>query len=126
MNKQVAELQRQQDELLNLRLLKEIGTDQFAKKSSELRDRENQITIEIESLGRNRHENADLAIRAFELSQDLIAKWNRADFEAKRRLLEILCLNLTLTDANIYPEWRKPFDMLAEGLLLEKCRAGGI
>jgi hypothetical protein len=78
--------------------------------------------LEIEVQTRDRHENADLAVKAFELSQNLVAKWDRADFDAKRRFLEIICLNLSLDGATLCPEWRKPFDLLAEGLPLEKSR----
>lgn len=125
-NKQLAEVRGQQDELLNLRLLKEIEADLFARKSRELRERESRLTLEVEAQTRGRHENADLAVKAFELSQDLVAKWDRADFDAKRRLLEIVCLNLTLVDATLCPEWRKPFDLVVEGLSLEKSRGDRI
>lgn len=125
-NKQLAEIRRQQDELLNLRLLKEIEADLFARKNRELRERESRLTLETEAQTRGRHENADLAVKAFELSQNLVAKWDRADFDAKRRLLEIICLNLTLDGVTLCPEWRKPFDLLAEGLPLEKSRGDRI
>lgn len=121
-NKQLAEIRRQQDELLEMRLHKEIDGDRYARKNRELRERESRLTLEAEAQTRGRHENADLAIKAFELSQNLIAKWDRADFDAKRRLLEIVCLNLTLVDVTLSPEWRKPFDLLVEGLPLEKSR----
>jgi site-specific DNA recombinase len=49
-----------------------------------------------------------------------------ADDDAKRRLLEIVCLNCTLDGATLVRELRKPFDVLAEGLLSEKSRGGGI
>ena len=45
-----------------------------------------------------------------------------ADFEAKRRLLEIRCLNLALDGATLYLERRKIFDSLIEALSLEKSR----
>jgi hypothetical protein len=45
-----------------------------------------------------------------------------ADDDAKRRLLEIVCLNCTLDGATLVRELRKPFDVLAEGLLSEKSR----
>ena len=121
-NKQLAEVRRQQDELLNLRLLKEIESDHFTRKNRELRERESKLSLEVEAQTRHRHENTDLAVKAFELSQNLFAKWDRADFDAKRRLLEIVCLNLTLDGVSLVPEWRKPFDLLAEGLPLEKSR----
>jgi hypothetical protein len=45
-----------------------------------------------------------------------------ADDDAKRRLLEIVCLNCTLDGATLVRELRKSFDVLAEGLLSEKSR----
>jgi site-specific DNA recombinase len=67
-----------------------------------------------------------LAVKVLELSQNLVGKWNRADFDAKRRLLEMICLNLPLDGETLCPEWRKPFDLLAEGLPLEESRGDRI
>ena len=40
-----------------------------------------------------------------------------ADHATKRRILEIVCLNCKLVDETLVCEMRKPFDVLAEGLL---------
>ena len=40
-----------------------------------------------------------------------------ADYAAKRRILEIVFLNGRLDDATLVPTIRKPFDVLAEGLI---------
>ncbi|MBY0522824.1 MAG: zinc ribbon domain-containing protein [Gemmataceae bacterium] len=66
LNRQRTVVMQQQDRLLNLRLLEEIGADTFAGKSTELRDREAKLRLQIEGLTRGRHENADLAVKAFE------------------------------------------------------------
>lgn len=126
LTRQLVTLRGHQDELLNLRLLKEINADTFSRKATELRDREGRLKVEIEACDLGRHEQADLAVKAFELSQSLMLKWVGADIDAKRRILEILWLNCTLVDATAVPEWRKPFDLLIEGLPLGKSRAGGI
>jgi site-specific DNA recombinase len=44
------------------------------------------------------------------------------DYDAKRLILEIVCLNCHLDGATLVPQIRKPFDVLAEGLLSEKSR----
>ena len=75
---------------------------------------------------RSHDENADIAVKAFELSQSLRAKWVTADFAAKRRILEIVCLNLRLDDVTLCPTMRKPFDVLAEGLLSKESRGDWI
>jgi len=59
-----------------------------------------------------------LAVKVFELSQALAAKWLAADIAEKRLLLEIIGLNWTLDGVSLVPQMRKPFDLLAEGLLV--------
>ncbi|MDZ4687708.1 MAG: recombinase family protein [Planctomycetaceae bacterium] len=112
----------QQDRLLNLRLLEEIDADTFAVKNTAFRDRTAELQLEIERCDRGRNETIDLAIKAFELSQNLREKWFVADHAAKRRILEIICLNWKLVGVSLVPEMRKPFDLLAEGLLRKDSR----
>jgi site-specific DNA recombinase len=122
LQRQLTLMQRQRDQLLNLRLLEEIEADTFAAKDTELRDRVGQIKLQIEVLDRNHDEDADIAIKAFELSQRLTSKWLTADYAAKRQILEIVCLNWRLEDVTLIPTMRKPFDVLAEGLLSKESR----
>lgn len=112
----------QQDRLLNLRLLDEIGSETYAEKATKLRDEETKLRLEMEALTRERYEIADIAIKAFELSQNLRSQWVTADYAAKRRILEILCLNFSLDGVSLCPTMRKPFDMLAEGLVWKNSR----
>ena len=63
-----------------------------------------------------------MAVKVFELSQALTSKWLAADIAEKRLLLEIICLNWTLDGVTLVPQMRKPFDMLAEGLLVSSSR----
>jgi site-specific DNA recombinase len=111
---------------LNLRLLGEIDEQAMSAKAMELRDREANFKLLLDACDLGRHENAEIAIKAFELSQNLRAKWLTADYAEKRRGLEIVFLNFVLDDVTLVPETRKPFDMLAEGLLVSSSRAGGI
>ncbi len=94
----------------------------YAQKATELRDEVAQLRLQIEAIDRGRDEIADLAVKAFELSQSLQAKWVTSDYDAKRRILEIVCLNWRLDDVSLVPVMRKPFDMLAEGLSLNNSR----
>ena len=45
-----------------------------------------------------------------------------ADHAAKRRIFEILCLNGSLVDVSLSVSMRKPFDLLAKGLILKDSR----
>ncbi|QDS97187.1 hypothetical protein HG15A2_04470 [Adhaeretor mobilis] len=126
LNRQLTLVRHQQDQLLNLRHLEEIDPNTFASKGTELRDRVARLTLQVESLDRGRSEVGEIAVKAFELSQTLKQQWLTADYRAKRRLLEIVRLNFKLDDVNLVPEWRKPFDVLAEGLDSENSRADRI
>ncbi|MBA3775267.1 MAG: recombinase family protein, partial [Betaproteobacteria bacterium] len=66
---QLARLRKQEDELLNLRLLDEIEQTTYRSKSQELRDRVATVTVQLEGIDRSRDEKADAALRVFELSQ---------------------------------------------------------
>lgn len=123
---ELIDVREQQDRLLNLRMLEEIDADTFASKNRELRDRTAELQLEIEACDRGRNEIIDIAVRAFELSQHLRDKWFTTDYAAKRRILEILCLNWTLDGASLVPEWRKPFDLLAKGLVSKDSRVNSI
>lgn len=115
-------IQEQKYRLLDLLLLKEIESETFSRKDMELRDREADLRLQLEACSRHGDEESDIVVKAFELTQDLRNKWVTAEFVAKRRILEIICLNLTLNDVSLVPTWRKPFDMIAEGLVFEESR----
>ena len=80
----------------------------------------------MDSLNRNRDEMADLVSKVFELSQTLREKWLTADYHCKRRILEIICLNCSLDGVSLVATMRKPFDMLAKGLLQKDSRGDRI
>lgn len=126
LQRELTQLRQQEDRLLNLRLLDEINADTFGRKSTELRDRIADATLRIEAADRNRGEQAELAIKVFELSQALEAKWVTADYAAKRQMLEIVFLNFTLGDVSLCYQMRKPFDALAKGLLVPSNRGDRI
>ena len=122
LQEELVQVRDQQNRLLNLRMLEEIEADTFASKSRELRDREAELKLEIDVADRGRHEIIDIAVKAFELSQSLREKWFGADYAAKRRILEITCLNFSLEGATLVPTMRKPFDLLAKGLVSKDSR----
>ncbi len=126
---QRAELQRQEtllvqqsDRLLNLRLSDDIDQETYARKATELRDRFASIKLQLDAVDRSHDELADLASKVFELSQTLRQQWVTADYDVKRRILEIVCLNCRLEGATLVPTMRKPFDLVAEGLFSENSR----
>ena len=69
--RQLDDVRRQQDRLLNLHLSGTIDEAAFSNKNTELRDRIAALTLELEGTDRQRDERAELALRVFELSQTL-------------------------------------------------------
>lgn len=80
------------------------------------------LMLQLESADRGRAEQADVAIKLFELSQSLQDKWLTSDPSAKREILGLICLNLKLDGATLVPTMRKPFDLLVEGLLVSSSQ----
>jgi site-specific DNA recombinase len=113
--RELTTLRNQQDRLVNLYTLGEIDVESYWKKNTEFRDRIAAATLRLEAVDRRRDENAELATKVFELSQDLHDQWFTANYAVKRRILSIVCLNFSLVDVSVVPEWRKPFDRLAKG-----------
>lgn len=109
-----------------MRLEGEIEADKYAVKSTELRDRMSALKLQLDACDRSSDENADLAVKTFELSQGFAEKWLTADSSAKRQILEMVCLNLKLRDVSVEFTMRKPFDLLAEGLFLKNNRGDRI
>jgi len=122
LQQELIEVREHQDRLLNLRIFEEISAETYASMNLRLRDREAELKLEIDVADSGRRETIDIAINAFELSQSLRKCWVTADFSAKRRILEILCLNFSLDDETLVSEWRKPFDLLAKGVVSKDSR----
>ena len=126
LSRQLTSLREQKDRLLNLRLLDEIDANTFSTKSADLRDRTDRLSAELKAQDRKQDEMAELAEKVFELSQTLEAKWLTSRASEKRRLLQVVCLNLKLDGATLLPTMRKPFDVLAEGLSVPLSRGDRI
>ncbi|HEY4364941.1 MAG TPA: recombinase family protein [Bryobacteraceae bacterium] len=126
LQRQLTRLRQQQDELLNMRLSREIEEELFARKGMELRDRIAIAKGQLDGLDVTRGEKAEQAIAVFELSQSLIEKWVAADYAAKRQILDIVFSNFRLDDVTLCYEMRKPFALLAEGLLVSNSGEGEI
>ena len=109
-----------------MRLAEEIDESTFAAKQTELRDRLSNMKLQLDVLDRSHDEYADLASRIFELSQSLTDKWLTADVMEKRQILDIVFLNCVLDDVTLVPTIRKPFDVLAEGLISKNSRGDRI
>ncbi|GIW76755.1 MAG: recombinase [Phycisphaerae bacterium] len=126
LQRRMTSLRQQQDELLNLRLQRMVDDDGFATKSTELRDRIALLKEQIDGLDVTRGEQAEQAIKVFELSQSLCEKWVTANYHARRQILDIVFSNFRLDGVTLCYEMRKPFALLAEGLLVSSNRGDKI
>ncbi len=72
----------------------------------------------------NRHRDADRnyidqASRILELAQQAYSLYIRQDPPEKRKLLDSLLSNCTIDGITLYPTYKKPFDLIAEGLKMQ-------
>ena len=103
-------------------MLEEISSEIFSEKNDELQERLDTLKLQVEAEDRQREENADMALKTFELSQSLAVKWVTSDTTEKRQILEILCLNIQLNDVSLCPTMTKPFEILLEGPFVHSSR----
>lgn len=126
LNRQLSFIRTQQDQLLNLRLLDEIETDTYQRKSAELRERADELKVKIEVADRSQAEKGEVAVKSFELSQTLEEKWVDGDYRANRQILEIVCSNFSLDGVTLSYTVNKPFDAMIDACDLKESGEGGI
>ena len=126
LQRQLTRARQQQDQLLDLRLSGQVDDDLYHRKGVELRDRIAVLKEQLDGLDVTRGQQADHAVKVFELSQRLAERWLTADYAAKREILDIVCSNFVLKDATLDCTMRKPFALLCEGLLVSNSGEGGI
>jgi hypothetical protein len=82
MQQELEPIRQPQKQLLNRLLLEEIDSDTFAETNTELRERAVHLRSELEACDRGRNKIIDIAVKAFELSQDARAQRVMADYAA--------------------------------------------
>lgn len=70
--------------------------------------------------------NAEIAVKAFELSQNLSGKWLSADYACEASVFGNRLFEICPRRRNSIPTIRKPFDVLAEGHLVSSSRGDRI
>ena len=91
-----------------------IDQDFYDRKSTEWKKEQDDIFRKIES-----HQNADRAyidegVKLLELSQRAVILYDKQDMQEKRRILNFVLSNSIWKDGRLHPNYRKPFDILAE------------
>lgn len=122
---ELTKVQAMKDRLLDLLLQEKLAEDAYRRKESELRDREWELTQQLQNEAQAQTEGNETAVKVLELSQALRERWVMADQDTKRLLLDLLCSNFTLDGETLVPELRMPFSLLSEGLLVGGEGIGG-
>ncbi|MGH7213640.1 MAG: recombinase family protein [Tepidisphaeraceae bacterium] len=126
------ELQRQREQvsaklqtLLDLRMDGEITADDYATKRQELHERQSAIALQLQASDRDDRQIADLAIKAFELAQNLTERWVSADYNAKRTILSVMLKTVRLNCGNLEFTPRNPFHLLRDMKSVPLSGGGG-
>jgi len=107
-------LQHRLDKIYIDKLDEVVTTAFYQEKTNEWKNEQNNILINI-----NKHKDANTnyfeqGIKILELAQKAYFSYLKQDNSGKRNLLNILLSNCTLNEGNLYPTYRKPFDLLAK------------
>ena len=83
---------------------------------AQLQEEESQAQLALEGHSSASGSTTDLGLRVLELANRAYELWLAQEHQEREKLVQVLCLNLTLDGVTLTPEMRKPFDLLAEGL----------
>jgi DNA invertase Pin-like site-specific DNA recombinase len=114
LQEQYNKLQHRLDKIYIDKLDEIVTTEFYQEKTNEWKDEQSKILVNIE-----RHKDANTnyfeqGIKILELAQKAYFSYLEQNNTGKRNLLNILLSNCTLNDGNLYPTYRKPFDLLAK------------
>ena len=120
--KRKTELVAMQDRLLNAYLAGMIEEGVYQAKSNELKVEATQIGESLLQLGDVDPARGETALALFDWTQRAAEMWRGSNNAIRREILDLICLNRTLSDVNLVTTKRKPFGVFAEGLKMEKSR----
>jgi site-specific DNA recombinase len=102
--------------LYDLKLDNGLTEEVFRAKEKEYNEEIISINAQINGLKEIRPDAHEYAVKTFELSKRLPLLYNQANNEEKAKILKAVASNYTLNYKKLYPQYRKPFDLLAKGL----------
>lgn len=126
LKKRESEVANMQDRLLNAYLAGSVEERQYRDKSEELRCEMARVNEARERLGRFETGDIGVAMTVFDWCQNADENWKRSNSAVRRRIVESVSLNRTLSDVTLCLSKRKPFDVLAEGRDSRKSRGDRI
>jgi len=87
--------------------------------SSRWRTEQSTIVEQIERYKRADGNYVDQGVRIIELAQQAYPLYLRQNASEKRRLLNFVLSNCTLDGLTLYPTYKKPFDLIVEGVKMQ-------
>ena len=114
LTKRRTELKGMQDRLLNAYLAGTIDEAVFQAKSGELKTDMADADRSLDTAQGFDPEVGQQAVQLFDWTQRAGEVWLGSNIEQRRRILDSVCLNRTLSDADLCIQRRRPFDLLAE------------
>jgi hypothetical protein len=91
-----------------------ISEDEYRRLSNKFRSELTDIKFEMEKLKQEKGESIDSAERLLELAQKASSLYLRQVSDEKRKLLNLVYSNSTFGSGELMPNFRQPFDLLAE------------
>ena len=109
------ELKRNQKKLSNLLDLKideSITQNEYDKKATELREKQNELTDKINTLNISEEEYSLTLIKLIDISSRAYELFESSEVEQKRQIINFVFTNLKLRGKTLEFELKKPFDVL--------------
>lgn len=124
--KRKSELATMQDRLLNAYLAGTVEEERFQSKSNELKAEAAKADEALGQLGDTDPTRGETAVALFDWTQRAADHWLGSNDSVRRQILDSVCLNRNLGDVSLVATKRKPFDILAEGLVSNDSRGDRI
>lgn len=115
-----------QQRLLDAYLAGTLDQDTYSAKSNQLKSDLKGVEESYEKVVALEHANSELGLKLFDWSQNVGDLWLCSNNMQKREILNLLCLNRTLSDVSLVLTKTKPFDFLAERLAVQSSRGDRI
>lgn len=122
LTKRKSELATMQDRLLNAYLAGTVEEVVYKAKANELKSEAHKAEESLAALGDVDPARGQVALAIFDFAQNAANTWRRSNNAIRREILDLVCLNRTLSDVTLVTEKRKPFDVFAERLVLKNSR----
>lgn len=93
----------------------DLTEEMFSTKENEYKLQLFELKGQIDSFQKINPNFYEDGCKTLELSKRLYSLYQKANYEDKAKVLKLIASNYTLTKENLYPIYRRPFDLLAKG-----------